>query len=138
MIRVIFDTNVLLDVLAERRNFYIASAQALDTATKLQVQGYIAGHAVTTLYYLLSRQVGKRPARRHLSRLLQRLQVASVTGEVIEAALQGPIKDFEDAVVSEAANAAGVEVIVTRNISDFVASAIPAVLPEEFLKMPLK
>jgi hypothetical protein len=45
---------------------------------------------------------------------------------------------FEDAVTSEAANAAGLEVIVTRNTPDFVASAIPAVLPKEFLAMSLE
>jgi hypothetical protein len=46
--------------------------------------------------------------------------------------------DFEDAVTSEAANAAGIEFIVTRNTPDFAASAIPAVLPAEFLAMPLE
>jgi hypothetical protein len=67
---------------------------------------------------------------------LQYLQVASVTDEVIRAALQSSITDFEDAVTSEAASAAGVEVIVTRNTPDFATSAIPAVLPEVFLAMP--
>jgi hypothetical protein len=70
--------------------------------------------------------------------LLQHLQVASVTDDVIRAALQSSIRDFEDAVTSEVANAAGVEVIVTRNTPDFVASSISAVLPEEFLAMPLE
>jgi len=73
-----------------------------------------------------------------LSRLLQHLQVASVTDEVIRAALQSSITDFEDAVTGEAANAAGVEVIVTRNTPDFVDSSIPTVLPEEFLAMQLE
>jgi hypothetical protein len=66
---------------------------------------------------------------------LQRIQVASVTDEVIQAALQSSITDFEDAVTSEAANTAGLEVIVTRNTSDFIASSVPALLPEEFLVM---
>lgn len=47
--------------------------------------------------------------------------------------MQSPVTDFEDAVTSAAANAAGLEVIVTRNTSDFVASSVPAILPEEFL-----
>lgn len=66
---------------------------------------------------------------------MQRIQVASVTDEVIQAALQSSITDFEDAVTSEAANTAGLEVIVTRNTSDFIASSVPALLPEEFLVM---
>lgn len=61
-----------------------------------------------------------------------------MTDEVIRAALQSAMTDFEDAVTSEAANAAGIEFIVTRNTPDFAASAIPAVLPAEFLAMPLE
>lgn len=61
-----------------------------------------------------------------------------MTNELIRAALQSSMADFEDAVTSEAANAAGLEVIVTRNSPDFVASAIPAVLSEEFLTMSLE
>ncbi len=137
MKRVLFDSDVLLDVLAERQQFIVASAQALNTVTKpqLPVQGYVSGHAVTNIFYILRRQIGNTAARELLSRLLQRIQVASVTNEVIQAALQSAITDFEDAVTSEAANAADVEIIVTRNISDFGASSVPAMLPEDFLKM---
>lgn len=138
MRQVLFDSDVLLDVLAQRQPFVVASAQALNTVTQPQVQGYVAGHAVTNIFYILRRQVGRETARELLSRLLQRLQIANVTDEVIRAALRSPIMDFEDAVTSEAANAAGVEVIVTRNTPDFIASAISAVLPEEFLAMPLE
>jgi predicted nucleic-acid-binding protein len=136
--RVLFDSDVLLDVLAQRQPFVVASAQALNTVTQAQVQGYVSGHAVTNIFYILRRQVGGEAARELLSRLLQHLQVANVTDEVIRAALQSPMADFEDAVTSEAANAAGVEVIVTRNTPDFLASVIPALLPEEFLAMPLE
>ncbi len=45
--------------------------------------------------------------------------------------------DFEDAVTSEAASIAGIEIIVTRNTPDFTASVVPAMLPEEFLAMTL-
>ncbi|GAB4276757.1 MAG: PIN domain-containing protein [Oscillatoriaceae cyanobacterium] len=135
MRRVLFDSDVLLDVLAERQSFVVASARALNAVTQPAVQGYISGHAVTNIFYMLRRQVGSETARQLLSRLLQHLQVASVTNQVIRAALQSSITDFEDAVTIEAATAAGVEVIVTRNTHDFAASIIPAVSPEEFLVM---
>ena len=138
MRHVLFDSDVLLDVLAQRQPFVVDSAQSLNIAVKPQVQGYVSGHAVTNIFYILRRQVGSEKARELLSKLLQYLEVASVTDIVIKAALKSSITDFEDAVTSEAANAAGVEVIVTRNKSDFTASAIPALLPDEFLAMPLE
>lgn len=138
MRQVLFDSDVLIDVLAQRQPFVTASAQALNRATQPEVQGFVSGHAVTNIFYILRRQVGSETARELVSRLLQHLQVASITDEVIRAALQSSITDFEDAVTSEAANVAGVEVVVTRNTPDFAASVIPVVLPEEFLAMPLE
>jgi predicted nucleic-acid-binding protein len=129
----LFDSDVWLDVLAQRQPFFVVSAQALNRVAQPQVQGYVSGHAVTNIFYILRRQVGSETARKLLSRLLQHLQVASVTDEVIRAALQSSMTDFEDAVTSEAANVAGLEVIVTRNTSDFATSSVSAVLPEEFV-----
>ena len=97
------------------------------------MQGYVSGHAVTNIFYILRRQVGRETALQLLLRLLKNLQVASVTDEAIRATLQSPMTDFEDAVTSEAAKLAGAEAIVTRNTADFAGSSISAVLPEEFL-----
>ena len=135
MKQVLFDSDVLLDILAQRQPFVIASAQALNTVMKKQVQGFVSGHAVTNIYYILRRQIGSETARKLIENLLQHIQIASVTNQVIHQALQSPIKDFEDAVTSAAAMSAGLEIIVTRNKADFVASLVPAMLPEELLKM---
>lgn len=133
MKRVLFDSDVLLDVLAQRQPFVTASAKALNTVTQRQIQGYISGHAVTNIFYILRRQVGSEEAKKLISKLLQRIQVASVTDEVIRAALQSSIVDFEDAVTSEAAKAINLDIIITRNISDFISSSVPAMLLEDFL-----
>lgn len=135
MKRVLFDSDVLLDVLAQRQPFVIASARALNTVTQGRVQGYISDHAVTNIFYILRRQIGSEAAKKLLAKLLQHLQVVSITDEVIRAALKSSMTDFEDAVTSEAAKAIGLEVILTRNISDYVASSIPVMLPNEFLEI---
>ncbi len=58
MKRVLFDSDVLLDVLAQRQPFFFLSAKALDTVTQRQVQGYVSGHAITNIFYILRRQRG--------------------------------------------------------------------------------
>ena len=135
MKQILFDSDVLLDILAQRQPFVVASAQALNTVVKKQVQGFVSGHAVTNIFYILRRQIGSEAARKLIENLLQHIQIASVTDEVIHQALKSPIKDFEDAVTSAAVMSAGLEIIVTRNKADFVQSSIPAMLPEELLKM---
>ena len=133
MRQVLFDSDVLLDVLAQRPPFFLLSAQALDCTTRPDIQGFVSGHAVTNIFYILRRQVGSPAARTILSQLLQQLQIAPVNDSVIHAALISPISDFEDAVTSEAAKAIAADIIVTRNQADFIHSTIPALLPAQFL-----
>lgn len=132
MKRVLYDTNVLLDVTLRREPYLAASAAALDAVGQGQVEGYIVGHAVTTLFYLLQRELGATKSRRVLADLLAKMRVAPVTDAGIRQALSGPFKDFEDAGTHAAAQEAEVSVIVTRNVGDFAKGTIPAVLPEVF------
>ena len=132
MKRVLYDTNVLLDVLLKREPHFAASAVALDAVGKSKVEGYIAGHAVTTLAYLLQRQLGSAKGRTVLADLLSKMRVAPVTDAAVRRALVGPFSDFEDAVSHAVAQEVGVSVIVTRNVRDFAKGSIPAVLPETF------
>ena len=60
--RVMLDLNVLLDVVQRRDPFYAASAATLSKVLTREVTGCIPGHALTTLYYLVSRQAGKAKA----------------------------------------------------------------------------
>lgn len=133
MRRVLFDSDVLLDVLMERQPFVVASAKALTWATVPGNEGLVAGHAITNMFYILRRKVGREEAIRLISAILQILKVASVTESVIDAALKSAMMDFEDAVTSAAAEASGAEIIVTRNGSDFTQSSVLPLSSEEFL-----
>jgi len=104
----------------------------LDAVGQGQVEGYIAGHAVTTLFYLLQRELGMAKSRQVLAGLLTKMRVAPVTDAGIRQALNNSFKDFEHGVTYAAAQEAEVSVIVTRNVNDFTKGIIPAVLPEVF------
>ena len=132
MKRVLYDINVLLDVLLKREPCLADSASALDAVGQGQVEGYIAGHAVTTLFYLLQRELGIAKSRQVLAGFLTKMRVAPVTDAGIRQALNNSFKDFEDGVTYAAAQEAEVSVIVTRNVNDFTKGIIPAVLPEVF------
>ena len=133
MKRVLFDSDVLLDVLMERQPFVVASAKGLTWATIKGNEGMVSGHAVTNMFYILRRKVGREDAIKLLSAITQILRVASVTDEVINTALKSDMVDFEDAVTSAAADASGAEAIVTRNGSDFAKSRVPVLSPNQFL-----
>lgn len=138
MKRVLFDSDIIIDVMANRQPFVINSSQALDAVATLKVEGYIAGHAVTNIFYILRRQLGVSVTLDIIIKLLTKLKVASVTDTVIHSALQKQMKDFEDAVTSEAAFAINLDFIVTRNTKDYVNSSVPAILPERLIELVSK
>lgn len=133
MTRALFDTNVLLDSALVRQPFSTMAAAAMNTVEQGQVEGLVSGHAVTTIWYVIERQLDAAQARRAVGHLLARFGVAAVTGEVLRMALAMPMPDFEDAVTAIAANEAGADLIVTRDAGGFAGSPVPAVLPEAFL-----
>jgi predicted nucleic acid-binding protein len=132
-VKLFFDANVVLDVLAAREPHWKASAKALDAAQVRGNAGLVAAHSITTIYYLLAKHLNRRKARAAVVELLALVQVAPVDNNVILAALSLGWDDFEDAVQAAAAIAAGATHLITRNPRDFVALSIPVSTPEEFV-----
>jgi predicted nucleic acid-binding protein len=134
-VRVLFDTNVLMDVLLDRQPFVETSAQLLDQVVRGTITGLIGATTVTTIFYLASREIGGKDAMRQIEKLMSLFEVAPVTRSVLEAAMASKSPDFEDAVLAEAAHQAGAQAIVTRNLKDFARSPVRAYTPKQWLAM---
>jgi predicted nucleic acid-binding protein len=130
MKRILFDTNVVLDVLLDRQPHVEASAAAWAAVETGISEGLLAAHAVTTIHYLIRKEMGTVKARRILSAILRVFGVAAVDGVVVQEALQLPFSDFEDAVTAAAARLAGCECIVTRDPKGFRGSPVRSLIPE--------
>ena len=130
MRRILFDTNVVLDVLLDRQPYVEASAAAWAAVETGISEGMLAAHAVTTIHCLVRKEVGNSKARRIISAILRVFGVAAVDGAVVQEALQLPLSDFEDAVTAAAARLAGCECIVTRDPKGFRGSPVRSLTPE--------
>ncbi len=130
MKRILFDTNVVLDVLLDRQPFVEASAAAWAAVETGNWKGMLAAHAVTTIHYLVQKDMGAVKTRQIISALLTVFDVAAVNGVVIQEALHLPLSDFEDAVTAVAARMAGCECIATRDPKGFRGSPVRALTPE--------
>ncbi len=131
--KVLLDLNVLLDVVQNRLPHYRDSARVLSLARLGEIQAVLPVHAFTTLYYIVAKAAGKPKADQTIDWLLTHFEVAVADKVVLRRARQLPLADFEDAVVASVAEAGGCEHIVTRNVSDFSGSPIPALTPTDFL-----
>jgi predicted nucleic acid-binding protein len=132
-VRVLFDANVLLDVLLEREPHAQVATKLVALVDNGRIGGAICATAVTTLYYVGAKDLGSKRAHDHVRTLLSLFEVAPVDHDVLQRALDDGFSDYEDAVAREAAHAAGVGAIVTRNGRDFAKATIPVFDPYELL-----
>jgi predicted nucleic acid-binding protein len=132
-LRVIIDTNVVLDVLLAREPFVKSAVDVFCLVEESRIDAYICATTVTTINYLLIKSLPAPKARNALHKLISLFEIATVNRPVIERALESKIQDFEDAVLDEAGQMAGVDFVITRNTKDFIGSALKVFDPSEFL-----
>jgi predicted nucleic acid-binding protein len=132
-VKVLFDTNVVLDHLLEREPHADNAERLLNLVDTGRIDGIICSTTATTIHYLASKVVGPSVALDYLRRLLAIFDVACVDRGVLQGALDLGFWDFEDAVLHEAARNVGAAAIVTRNGKDFARSVLPVFDPAELL-----
>ena len=132
--KALLDINVLLDAFLVRKDHEEASL-ILDLASRRSFRAYVSAHAITTLSYFLEKDPKFRGTYRENIRFLFRMtDILAVDRIVLEDALTSAMDDFEDAVLEAVATHAGLDCIVTRNVSDFTRSRVAALTPAKFLK----
>lgn len=133
--KILLDTNIVLDLLMDRMPFADAAAELFSKVEDGSATGYLCGTTITTVYYLAAKVVGTPKAQEEIKKLLSLFEVAPVNRHVLQSALAAGFADFEDAVIHEAARHVGAEAIVTRNQKDFKKSKIPVYSAEEMVKV---
>lgn len=133
--KILFDTNIILDVLLDREPFSDLALKLVSKAEKKEIKGYLGATTVTTIYFLASKVAGKKKADLEISKLLSIFQIAPVNKSVLTEAIKSKFSDFEDAVLHEAAKQSRVQGIVTRNPKDFKNATLSIFNPEELYKM---
>ncbi len=126
------DTNIVMDLLEERKPFCDDAVRLFTLAHNKKVKLFVSPVTFTTASYVLSKH-GAAAERRLLSYLRQLVSVVPTDNRMIDAALASDFKDFEDALQYFSALAANVEVIITRNGKDFMSSTLPVMTAGEWL-----
>ncbi len=130
--KVMIDTNIIIDVLTERQPFFPASHKILTLCEKKIIHGYITASTVTDIFYIVRRHTHDTElAYKCLGFLLNIIKILPVTNENILAAFVAKAKDFEDRLLAECALANGCSYIITRNLDDYKDFGVPLLTPEE-------
>jgi predicted nucleic acid-binding protein len=132
--KVLIDTNVILDVLAKRPFFYSHAEKIFFLAAEEKIKALITASSVTDIYYLIRKHLkNSEEAKLTLLKLFTLFQIIDVTGDDCKKALELNLTDYEDALLATCARREKVEYIITRNIKDFTSSPVPAILPDHFI-----
>ncbi len=133
--KVLLDTNVLLDAIAARQPFCGDAQRIFLLAAQERFEGLLTANSVTDIYYVARKTLSDAQAREALRSLFQVFTVVDVRGADCEAALDSRIADYEDAVAVLCARKAGAECIITRDEGFLQAAPEPAaVSPAAFLE----
>lgn len=131
--RVLIDTDVVLDLMLKRAAFYADAFALWQAGDQGRYERYIAAITPINAYYIARKMLGIPAAQAAIGELLAATRICVIDDWVLHTAHTSATTDFEDAVQIAAARQAGIDVIVTRNTVDYAASPIPVLTPAAFL-----
>lgn len=131
--KVLIDTNIILDVLCKRLDFYEDSAKIFKLCEVKKISGVISALSIPNIMYILRKELDADKTREILDSLMLIFSVADLKADDLKKAADMRFKDYEDAIQSACATRIKANYIVTRNIKDFSESKVTAIKPAELL-----
>ena len=134
MERVFVDTNIVLDLLQKRDEFYSDAQDLFTLADKKELKLYVSALTIANTHYLLSKFYNSNEARKILLKFKVLVEVLAVNDKIIDLSLASDFNDFEDGLQYYTAIENNIELILTRNKKDFKNSTLPVLTAREFLR----
>lgn len=132
--KILIDTNIIVDVALERQPFYPESLEVISFVYQKKIEGYILASSFSDLYYIIRKQKGRDLTIDFLMRIRTFCQIATVNNVVIDLALNTNFTDFEDAIQYSTALINQLDAIVTRNTQDFPVVNPPIISPDMLIQ----
>ena len=132
--KVLIDTNLVLDLLLNRKPFVSKAVKVFEQAETGHIEAYITANSVTDIVYILRKAYSGDQIREHLQNMFGFIKIMSVTASNVFSAFKLGMPDYEDALLVQCAKAGGVDFIVTRNKKDFQGCPVECLSLEEWVE----
>ena len=132
--QVLIDTNVILDAILRRGEFSRLARLLIHKHEEKMFKGCVSASAITDIYYLVEKERKREFALLAVKKVIRMLTVIPVNVEIIKAALDSDMQDFEDAVQAVTVKKIGVNIVITRDKTGFRDSGLNVYSPDEFLE----
>lgn len=129
------DTNIVLDLLMARADFYVPASRLFTLADQKKIQLSVSSLTFANTHYLLARQYSADKARELLRTFKVLVTTLPMDDKIMDLALNSKFTDFEDAIQYYTALENGVDIIITRNLKDFKLAEIPVMTAADYLEL---
>ena len=133
--RILVDTNVILDVLCDRKAFVVDSLKVFKYCEANIITGYISALSIPNIMYIMRRELDAESAKKILNSFNTIFLIADLRETDLQKAADLSFNNYEDAVQSAGASRIKADYIVTRNTKAFKTSVVPAITPAELFKL---
>jgi predicted nucleic acid-binding protein len=134
--KILLDTNVVLDVIEKREPLYKNAVALLKSITAMNAECYFSASSAKDVFYLVRRHTGSLEKAKNAIILISKFAIfCDTTKQDVQNALQSSMADFEDAVLASSAEREDMDFVITRNKKDFVNSTVKSITPIEFLEL---
>ena len=132
--KILIDTNVILDALCNRKEFVEDSAKVFKLCEVKKLTGYISALSIPNIVYIMRKELDEEKIREVIEKLSLVFDIVDLKGDDLKKASMLNFADYEDAVQSHQATRIKADYIVTRNIKDYKTSKVMAIKPTELLE----
>lgn len=133
--RVLLDTNIVLDFVLKRQPFFVEADEIFIKLQNNEFAAFVSPITPINVFYTTRKQTNKSAAFAASEELLKLVQIAECDNSVFQNALTLGFNDYEDAVQHECAIAENLDAIVTRNVKDYKNASITIYSPSKFLQV---
>lgn len=134
MKRILIDTNIIIDLLSKRKNYFEDAANLFSQADKKEIILTISSLTFANTNYILTKLTSAKEAREVLRKFKVLVEILSLDNKITELALSDEsFPDFEDGLQYYSAIENQIDLIITRNKKDFKNAKLPILTAKEFL-----
>ena len=138
MKKIFVDTNILLDLLFQRRGFFLDAKRLFNYSKSRNINIFISAISINTIYYLLQKKFTKEHSKHLLEYIYDITDILPFDENIIFLAHQSSFKDLEDAFQYFTAKEHHIPLLITRNIKDFAVEDLSVLSPQQFLEIMAK
>ncbi|WP_456377838.1 type II toxin-antitoxin system VapC family toxin [Lutibacter sp.] len=135
MERLLVDTNIVIDLLAKRNDFFLEAQELFTLADRKELKLFVSSLTFANTYYILSQKLKVKEARKILRKFKVLVEVLPMDDKIIDLSLDSDFKDFEDAIQYYTAIENEIDIILTRNLKDFKTSKIPVLTAKNYVEI---